>query len=117
MFGFVAVEAKPFLYAFLVFLRGEFADFDNVNVHSIRVMGLGRSCEGLVRLVSRFGVLLGDLIGMFPSGLEKDGFFVPIVDGSRNGVHGHDVAHGRKGMWVEKYLMRTFWLEMLVRDE
>ena len=81
MSRFVAVEAKSFLDAFLVFLGGEFSDLDNINVHGIRISGFGRSVEGLIRLVGRFDVLLGNFIGTLPLGLEGDGFLVPVMLG------------------------------------
>ena len=54
------------------------------------------SREGLIGLVGGFGVLLGDFIGMFPLGLERDGILVPVINGGRDCVHGHDVVHERK---------------------
>ena len=49
----MAAEAESFLNAFLAFFSGEFANFDNINVHGVRVAGFGSHREGLVRLVSR----------------------------------------------------------------
>jgi len=34
-----------------------------------------------------------DFVGTIPLSLEMDSFFVPIVDGGGDGVHGHDAAH------------------------
>ena len=53
----------------------------------------------MVGLVGGFGVLFGDLFGVFPLGLERDSFFVPIVNGGGDGVHGHNSVHegGRDG--------------------
>ena len=40
-----------------------------------------------------FRVSFGDFLGAFPLGLERDGFFVPVLDGGGDRVHGHDSAH------------------------
>ena len=91
--GFLAVEAESLLYAFLTFFSNEFADFDNVDIHAIGVLSLDGVGEGLVGLMSRFRVPLGDFIGVFPLGLERNGFLIPAVDGGGNSVHGHNAAH------------------------
>ena len=49
--------------------------------------------EGMICLVGGFGVPPGDVVSSLPLSLEGDGFLVPIVDGGRYSVHGHDVAH------------------------
>ena len=43
--------------------------------------------------MSRFGISFGDFFGPFPLGLEGDGLLVPIIDGGRDSVHGHDSVH------------------------
>ena len=88
-----AMEAESFLHTLLAFFSHKVSYFDDVYVHGIRVLGFGGIGEGLVRLMSRFGVLLGDFIGAFPLGLEGDGLFIPVVDGSRDGVHGYNATH------------------------
>ena len=50
----------------------------------------------MVGLIGDFRVSFGDVIGLFPLGLEGDGLFVPVVDGGGEGVHGHDAAHQRR---------------------
>jgi len=35
----------------------------------------------------------GNFVGAIPLGLEVNSLFVPVADGSGNGVHGHDMAH------------------------
>ena len=88
-----AAEAESFLHTFLAFFSCEFSYFDDVYVHGVGVTGLGGGGEGVVRLVSGFRVLFRDLLSVFPLGLEVNGLFVPVVDGGRDGVHGHDSAH------------------------
>ena len=87
------VEAKSFLHAFLAFFSSKFSDFDNVYVHSVRVMSFGGGGEGVVGLMSGFRVSFEDFFGMFPLGLEGDGFLVPVIDGRGDGVHRHDSVH------------------------
>ena len=72
MSQFSAAEAKSFLYAFLMLFGGEFANFDNINIHGIGVLSFGGSGEGLLGLMGGFGVLFGDFVGAFPLGLEED---------------------------------------------
>ena len=91
--GFSTTEAESFLHAFLSFFGREFAYFDDVYVHGVGVANFGRGGEGMVRLMGRFRVSLGDFFGAFPLGLEGDGFLVPILDSGRDCVHGHDSAH------------------------
>ena len=88
-----AVEAKSFFHAFLAFFGREFSYFDDIYIHGVGVASLGGGGEGVVGLVSGFRVLFGDFFSSLPLGLERDGFFVPVVDGGRDGVHGHDPAH------------------------
>ena len=88
-----APKAESFLNTSLALLSGEFANFDNINIHGIRVSGFGRSRKGLVELMGRFGVSLGDSFSTLPLGLEGDGFLIPIVDGGGDCVHGHDAVH------------------------
>ena len=97
MSRFSAAGAESFLYTPFVFFGSEFADFDNIDIHGIRVSSFGGVQEGLVGLVSGFGVPFGDFIGTFPLGLERNGFFIPVIDGSGDSVHGHNVVHeGRR---------------------
>ena len=91
--GFLASETKFFLHALLAFFGSGFANFDNIDIHGVGILSFGGGREGLVGLVSRFGVLFGDFISMLPLGLEGDGLLIPIVDGRRDGVHKHDSAH------------------------
>jgi len=80
-----------------VFFGGEFGDFDGVYIHCIGVMGFrGRRGEHLIR-VGWFNVLPSNFIGAIPLSLEVNSLFVPVADGSGNGVHGHDTAHQRGG--------------------
>ena len=89
----LTMKAESFLHTFLAFFSSELSYFDNVHVHGVGVTSLGRGEEGVVGLMSGFRVSLGDFFGSFPLGLERDGFFVPVVDGGRDGVHEHDPAH------------------------
>ena len=97
MSGFSAMEAKLFLDTAFAFFRGKLRDFDGVDDHGVGVMGSGIQGvgEGVVGLVGRLGVSFGDVISSFPLGLEGNGLFVPFIDGGRNSVHGHDLAHER----------------------
>ena len=88
---------ESFLNASLAFFSGEFADFDNIDVHGIRVSGFRRGREGLIGLMGRFGVPFGDFISVFPLGLEGDGFLVPIINGEGDCIHGHDTAPEGRG--------------------
>ena len=88
-----ATEAESFLHTLLTFFRSKFSYFDDVYVHGIRVSGFGGIGEGLVGLMSGFRVSLGNFIGAFPLGLEGNGLFIPVLDGSRDSVHGHDATH------------------------
>ena len=90
---FAATKAESFLNAFFMLFGREFSDFDNVDVHGIRVLSFDRSGERLVGLMGRFGVLFGDFVGMLPLGLEGDGILIPVIDGGGDCVHGHDMAH------------------------
>ena len=93
MSGLSAAEAESLFYAFLTLFGGEFANFDNINIHGVRVSNFGGSGEGLVGLMSGFGVSFRDFIGVLPLGLEGDDLLVPVVDGGGDCVHGHDLAH------------------------
>ena len=93
MSGLLATEAESFLHTLLVFFSREFSYFDDIHVHGVRVLGFGGIGEGLVRLMSGFRVPLGNFIGAFPLGLEGNGLFTPVINGSRDGVHGHNATH------------------------
>ena len=54
MSRFSAVEAEFLLNAFLAFFGGKFANFDDVNIHSIGVSSFGGGGEGLIELMSQF---------------------------------------------------------------
>ena len=97
MSRFSAAEAKPFFYALLTFFGSKCAHFDNIDIHGIRVSCLGGSREGLVGLVSGFGVPFGDFVGVFPLGLVGDGLLIPVVDGGWDSVHRHDLVHEGRG--------------------
>ena len=86
-------EAESFLNAFLALIGGEFSDFDDIDIHDISVSGFGRGGKGLIGLVCGFGVLLGDFVGAFPLGLERDSFLIPVINGGGDCVHRHDAVH------------------------
>ena len=89
-----AMEAKSFLHASFSFFGGEFSDFDDIYIHGVRVSGFGGGGEGVIGLVSWFGVSFGNFFfGTFPLGLKGDSFLIPIIDGGGNSVHRHDLAH------------------------
>ena len=91
--GLSAAEAKSFLHAPFSFFSGEFSNLDNVYVHGVGISGFGGSGEGVVGLLSQFGVPFGNFFSTFPLGLEGNSLFIPVIDGRRNGVHGHDSTH------------------------
>ena len=93
MSGLSATEALSFLHTLLAFFSPKYSYFDDGHVHGIRVSGFGGIGEGLVRLMNGFRVLLGNFIGAFPLGLEGNGLFIPVIDGSRDSVHGHNATH------------------------
>ena len=88
-----ATKAESLLHALLAFFSCKFSYFDDIYIHGIRVSGFGGVGEGLVRLMSGFRVPFEDFIGVFPLGLEGNGLFIPVIDGSRDGVHGHNPVH------------------------
>ena len=92
-----AVEAQSFLHAFLMFFGGEFSNFDDVYVHGVGISGFGGSGEGMVGLVSGFGVPFGALFGVLPLGLERNSLLIPAIDGGRDSVHRHDLVHEGEG--------------------
>ena len=92
MSRFLAAEAESFFNAFLAFFGSEFADFDDIGV-----LSFGGGGEGLVGLVSRFGVSFGNLISALPLGLEGDGLLVPVINSGGDCVHGHDLTHEGEG--------------------
>ena len=95
--GFSVAEAESFLYAFLSFFGSELANLENINIHGVGILSFGGGGEGLVGLVSGFGVSFGDFVSVLPLGLEGDGFLIPIIDGRRDSVHRHDLVHeGRR---------------------
>ena len=95
MSRFSTAEAEFLFDAAFTFLGSKLRDFDGVDDHSIGVMVLGGRGvgEGVVGLVGGFGVPPGNVISSFPLGLEGDGLFIPVIDGGRYRIHGHDVAH------------------------
>ena len=44
-----------------------------------------------------FDVPPGNFVGAVPLGLEMNGFLVPVIDGSGDSIHRHDVAHEGRG--------------------
>ena len=94
---FSAAEAEFLFNAVFAFFRGEFGDLDRIHDHGVGVVGLGGGGvgEGMVGLMGRPGVSLGNVVGSLPLGLESDGLLVPFIDGGGNGVHGHNAAHER----------------------
>ena len=93
---FSAAKAKFLFDAAFAFFRSELGDFNCVHNHSVGVVGFGGGVgEGMVGLVGRSRVSLGDVIGAFPLSLERDSLLVPFIDSQGDGVHGHDAAHER----------------------
>ena len=95
---FSAAEAEFLFDAAFAFFWGKLGDFDRVHNHGIGVVGLGVGGvrEGVVGLMGRLRVSLGDVVGALPVSLESDGLFVPFIDGRGDGVHGYDAAHERR---------------------
>ena len=89
----LALEAESFLHTFLALFSGEFSDFDDVYIHGVMVTSFGGGGEGMVGLMSRFRVSFGDFFSTLPLGPEGNGLLIPIIDGRRDSVHGHDSAH------------------------
>ena len=88
-----AAEAESFLHAFLAFFSRELSYFDDIYVHGVGVSSFGGGGERVVGLVGGLRVSFGDFFSTFPLGLERDGFLVPVIDGGRDSVHGHDSVH------------------------
>ena len=99
MTGFPAAEAEFLFNASFVFFRGKLGDFDGIDDHGIRVVGLGIGGvgEGVIRLVGGFRIPPGYVISLLPLGLEGNDLLVSIIYGGRDGVHGHDVVHQQRG--------------------
>ena len=99
MSRFPASEAEFLFNAAFAFFRSKLGDFDGIYNHGIRIMGLGGRGVGerVVGLVGGFQVPPGDVIGSLPLSLEGYGFLVPIINGGRYNVHGHDAAY--QGGW------------------
>ena len=95
--GSWATKAESLLHTFPAFFGSELPDLDNIDNHGIGVLSFGRGREGLVGLVSRFGVSFGDFVGLLPLGLKGDSFLIPIVNGRRDCIHRHDSAHEGRG--------------------
>ena len=107
-----AAEAESFLCAFLLFFSREFSDLDDVYIHGVGIPGFGGGGEGVVGLMSRFGVLFGDFLGALPLGLEGNGLLIPVVNGRGDSVHRCDSAHeGRRNAGGE-----IFHEDILVGD-
>ena len=92
---FLAAEAKFLLNAVFAFFGSKLEDFDDVHDHGVSVVGLGGQGVGerVVGLVGGFRVPPGDVVGLLPLSLESSGLLVSIINGGRNGIHGHDAAH------------------------
>ena len=99
MAGFSAAKAKFLFNAMFAFFWGELGDFDRIHDHDVGVVGLGAGGvrEGVVGLMGRPRVSLGDVVGSLPLGLESDSLLVPFIDGGGDGVHRHDPAHKWRG--------------------
>ena len=93
MSRFLAAEAESLFNAFLAFFGSEFADFNDIDIHGVRILSFCGGGEGLIGLMSGFGVVLRDFVGAFPFGLEGNSLLVPVIDGEGDCVHGHDLAH------------------------
>ena len=93
MSGLSTAEAESFLHTLLSFFSSKFSDFDDVYIHGIGVTSLGGGGEGMVGLMGGFRVPFGDFFSALPLGLEGNGLFVPVIDGGRDRVHGHDLVH------------------------
>ena len=91
--GLPTTEAESFLHGFLAFFSHKLSYFDDVHIHGVWVSSFGGIGEGLVGLMSGSRILFGDFIGAFPLGLEGNGLLIPAVNGSGDGVHGHNLAH------------------------
>ena len=89
MARFLAAKAEFLFNATFAFFWGKLGDFDCIHNHGVGVVGLGVGGvrEGVVGLVGRPRVPLGNVIGSLPLGLESDSFLVPFVDGGGDGVH------------------------------
>ena len=94
--GFPAAKAEFLFNAAFAFFWGELRDLDRVHDHGVGVVGFGGGVgEGVVGLMGRPRVPLGNVVGALPLSLESDGLLVPLVDGGGDGIHGHDAAHER----------------------
>jgi len=53
------------------------------------------SCKGILIDLPVIGTDMDAqvIFGAVPLGLEVDGFLIPVADGGRDGVHGHDALH------------------------
>ena len=70
----------------------------------------------MVGLMGGFQVPPGNAVSPLPLYLEGNGFLAPVINGRRDCIHGHDVAHLKGGgIPAEKYPIRTLALEILVR--
>ena len=58
MSRFLAVEAEFLFNAFLAFFSSKFANFNDIDIHGIRISSFHGGGEGLVGLMSGFGVAL-----------------------------------------------------------
>ena len=95
--GFSAAKAEFLFNATFAFFRGKLGDLNRVYDHGVGVVSLGGGGvrEGVVGLMGRPRVSLGDVVGALPLSLESDSLLVPFVDGRGDGVHRHDAAHER----------------------
>ena len=86
---FSAAKAEFLFNATFAFFWGKLGDLDRIHDHGVGVVGLGVGGvrEGVVGLMGRSRVPLGDVVSSLPLGLESDSLLVPLVDGGGDGVH------------------------------
>ena len=95
----LAVEAKAFFKANLLFLWSELPDAYDIYVHSIWVFGLPSGSRGEIRAYGRrggfvvFGLSRHNLVEPIPLGLKPFCLSVPFIDGGGYRVHRVNTMH------------------------